>query len=59
MEHPPSQTLNYQYTEFCFLSAVLEFELMAYTLSHSTSPFFVMGFFEIGRVSGTICIGCL
>jgi hypothetical protein len=30
----------------CF--AVLELELKAYTLSHSTSPFFVMGFFEIG-----------
>jgi hypothetical protein len=27
---------------------VLEFELRAYTLSHSTSPFFVMSFFEIG-----------
>jgi hypothetical protein len=26
---------------------VLGFELRAYTLSHSTSPFFVMGFFEI------------
>jgi hypothetical protein len=28
--------------------AVLGFELRAYTSSHSTSPFFVMGFFEIG-----------
>jgi hypothetical protein len=27
---------------------VLGFELRAYTLSHSTSPFFVKGFFEIG-----------
>jgi hypothetical protein len=27
---------------------VLGLELRAYTLSHSTSPFFVMGFFEIG-----------
>jgi hypothetical protein len=27
---------------------VLDFELRAYTLSHSTSPFFVMAFFEIG-----------
>jgi hypothetical protein len=26
---------------------VLGFELRAYTLSHSTSPFFVMDFFEI------------
>jgi hypothetical protein len=28
--------------------AVLGFELRASTLSHSTSPFFVMGFLEIG-----------
>jgi hypothetical protein len=28
--------------------AVLGFELRAYTLSHSTSSFFIMGFFEIG-----------
>jgi hypothetical protein len=28
--------------------SVLGFELRAYTLSHSTSPFFVMGFFQIG-----------
>jgi hypothetical protein len=27
---------------------VLGLELRAYTLSHSTGPFFVMGFFEIG-----------
>jgi hypothetical protein len=27
---------------------VLGFEVRAYTLSHSTSPFFVMEFFEIG-----------
>jgi hypothetical protein len=33
---------------FFFFFAVLEFELRAYTLSHSTSPFFVTGFFEIG-----------
>jgi hypothetical protein len=31
-----------------FFFVVLEFELGAYTLSHSTSPFFMMGFFEIG-----------
>jgi hypothetical protein len=35
------------YFTFFFL-AVLCFELRAYTLSHSTGPFFVMGFFEIG-----------
>jgi hypothetical protein len=28
--------------------AILGFELRAYTLNHSTSPFFVIGFFEIG-----------
>jgi hypothetical protein len=28
--------------------AVWELELKAYTLSHSTSPFFVLGFFKIG-----------
>jgi hypothetical protein len=28
--------------------AVLGLELRAYTLSHSTSPFFVIGIFEIG-----------
>jgi hypothetical protein len=27
---------------------VLGFELRTYTLSHSTNPIFVMGFFEIG-----------
>jgi hypothetical protein len=26
------------------------FEFRAYTLSHSTSPFFVMGFFKIGSL---------
>jgi hypothetical protein len=32
---------------------VLEFELRAYTLSHSTSPFFfVMGFSRLGLLSG-------
>jgi hypothetical protein len=36
--------LFYLFTYF----VVLGFELRAYTLSHSTSPFFVMGFFEIG-----------
>jgi hypothetical protein len=33
---------------FCF--AVLGLELRAYTLSHSTSPFFTVGFFEIGSL---------
>jgi hypothetical protein len=31
-----------------FLCVVLEFEFRAYTLSHSTSPFFVIDFLEIG-----------
>jgi hypothetical protein len=30
------------------LGGLLGFELRAYTLSHSTSSLFVMGFFEIG-----------
>jgi hypothetical protein len=33
---------------FFFFFPVLEFEFRAYTLNHSTSPFFVMAFFEIG-----------
>jgi hypothetical protein len=35
-------------SSFFFFLAVLGLELRAYTLSHSTSPFLVMGFFEIG-----------
>jgi hypothetical protein len=31
-----------------FFFSVLGFELTAYTLSHSTSPFFAKGFFKIG-----------
>jgi hypothetical protein len=31
-----------------FFFKELGFELRAYTLNHSTSPFFVIGFFEIG-----------
>jgi hypothetical protein len=31
-----------------FFFSVLGFELRVYTLSHSTSHFFVMAFFEIG-----------
>jgi hypothetical protein len=34
-------------SSFFFFFVVLGFELRAYTLSHSTSPFFVTGFFEI------------
>jgi hypothetical protein len=34
---------------YIYIFTVLEFELKAYTLSHSTSPhFLVMGFFEVG-----------
>jgi hypothetical protein len=43
---------------FFFFFAILGFELRAYTLSHSTSPFFVMGFFR-DRVSSTIRLGWL
>jgi hypothetical protein len=37
---------------------VLGFELKAYTLNHSTRPFFVIGVFR-GKVSGTVCPGGL
>jgi hypothetical protein len=41
--------LNIQATVLdVYFFVVLGFELRAYTLSHSTSLFFVMGFFEIG-----------
>jgi hypothetical protein len=30
---------------------IMGFELRAYPLSHSTNPFFVIGFFEIGLVN--------
>jgi hypothetical protein len=43
---------------FFFLFAVLGFELRAFTLSHSTSPFFCDGFFW-DRVLRTICLGWL
>jgi hypothetical protein len=33
---------------FFFFFTLLGFELRAYTLSHSTSPSFVVGFFELG-----------
>jgi hypothetical protein len=36
------------YIMFSIFFSVLRFELRAYTLSHSTSPFFVKGFFSIG-----------
>jgi hypothetical protein len=41
-----------------FFSAVLGFELRAYTLSHSASPFLQKVFFEIGS-PGTICLDWL
>jgi hypothetical protein len=43
---------------FFFFFAILVFELRVYNLSHSVSPFFVMGFFEIGS-HGTVCPGWL
>jgi hypothetical protein len=39
-----------------FFCPVLGLELRAYTLSHSTSPFFVMGVFQ-GRMSQIIFPG--
>jgi hypothetical protein len=35
---------------YLFIFAVLGLKLRAYTLSHSTSPFFCDGFFEIGSL---------
>jgi hypothetical protein len=43
------------FLNFIYLFAVLGFELRVYTLSHSTSPFFVMDFFFSDRVSRTVC----
>jgi hypothetical protein len=50
--YPIISYLN-EHTFFCGTG----FELRAYTLSYSTSPFFVMGFFKI--VSQTVCSGWL
>jgi hypothetical protein len=36
---------------FFFFLVVLGLELRAYTLSHSTSPFFLKGIFEIGSLN--------
>jgi hypothetical protein len=44
--------------DFFFL-VVLGLELRAYTLSHSTSPFFFCDEFFWDRVSWTICLGWL
>jgi hypothetical protein len=44
----PAQAMFLKICLFIYLFAVLRFELRASTLSHSTSPFFVMGFFKIG-----------
>jgi hypothetical protein len=41
-----------------FFFGGMGFELRTYTLSHSTSPIFVIDFFQ-GRVSQTICPGWL
>jgi hypothetical protein len=40
--------MNIYVLYFFFLLLVSGFELRVYTMSHSTSPFFVMGFFKIG-----------
>jgi hypothetical protein len=44
---PKQHCNNYFHSIFLKLFAILGFELRAYTLSYSTSPIFVMGFFEI------------
>jgi hypothetical protein len=45
---PVHFALVYIYVYIYNFFAVLGFELRAYTLNHCTSPFFVMGVFEIG-----------
>jgi hypothetical protein len=48
---PQSHTKKKVIIKYCFVVFFLEIlgcELRAYTLRHSTSPFFVMGFFKIG-----------
>jgi hypothetical protein len=45
-----SKSLFSFFVLFCFVFAILGFELRAYTLSHSTSPFFVKGIFKIGSL---------
>jgi hypothetical protein len=40
--------LHYHLGNLFFVCVVLGFALTSFTLSHSTSPFFVKGFFEIG-----------
>jgi hypothetical protein len=48
-EAPSPKRQLYKDTIYLFTYlAVLGFELRAYTLSHISPPFFVMGFFEIG-----------
>jgi hypothetical protein len=42
-----SKFFHFSAAFFIFSFSVLRFEFRAYTLSHSTRPFFVMGFFEI------------
>jgi hypothetical protein len=46
---------EFNFFPFFFFFAVLRFELRAYTLSHSTSPFLWVFFSD--RVSQTICPG--
>jgi hypothetical protein len=50
--------MSYQRLLDCvlYLFAVLGFEPRAYTLNHSASSFFVMGFVQ-DRVSQSICLG--
>jgi hypothetical protein len=52
------ELINTTHASFFFFFAVLGFELRAYTLSHSTSPFFVLDIFKIGSC-GIICLGWL
>jgi hypothetical protein len=51
-------THGYTRMTLIFFFVVLELELRAYTLSHSTSSSFYDGFF-LDRVPRTICLGWL
>jgi hypothetical protein len=48
-----------QYSNLFLFFVVLEFELRACTLNHSTSPIFVMGFFDIGSQTISLSMGWL
>jgi hypothetical protein len=54
---PSTQEPFGEHIFFLIFFLVLGFELKAYTLSHSTSPFFVMVFFELGSHKLFVWVG--